>query len=379
MSETTDIPVIEAELLTPLVSRAIGRSVATLSDWAIEPIHGGAGDTLGVYRIAGEVVQDGTAVPWSVILKVIGRPERGGELVDWNYWRREALYYQSDLAAELPPGLERPHCFGVAERPGDQLWLWLEDIEERITGWTLDDYGRVAYRIAGFNTPFLCGEPIPQHCWLSRGWMRSKIVNAASAVASLPTAVRHPMVRRALPPDVSDWILQTWADRDHYLRVLDRLPRTLCHADVFRRNVLIRRHADACVLIDWAFVGEGAIGQELVPLIQGSRLFFEVGLDSVRDLEQVVLAAYIDGLRAAGWRGDPQLAELGYAAASVLRFNLGELGVILAMLSDEQSYPWAEQIFRRSIGDACDGWAATFRDVIPLGARARSLADELGV
>jgi hypothetical protein len=49
------------------------------------------------------------------------------------------------------------------------------------------------------------------------------------------------------------------------------------------------------------------------------------------------------------------------------------------MLSDEQSYPWAEQIFRRSIGDACDGWAATFRDVIPLGARARSLADELGV
>ena len=190
MSDTTQGPVIEADLLTPVVSLSVGRPIAELSEWAIEPIHGGAGDTLGVYRVAGEVMKDGTAVPWSVILKVIGRPERGGELVDWNYWRREALFYQSDLVAELPRGLERPHCLGVAARPGDQLWLWLEDIDERIAEWTLDDYGRVAYRVAGFNSPYLCGEPIPDERWLSRGWLRGKIVDAASAVALLPTAVQ---------------------------------------------------------------------------------------------------------------------------------------------------------------------------------------------
>src|SRR4051794_18242744 len=90
MFDTTHCPVIEADLLTPVVSLALGWPIAELSEWAIEPIHGGAGDTLGVYRVAGEVVQDRTAVAWSVILKVIGRPERGGEFVDWNYWRREA-------------------------------------------------------------------------------------------------------------------------------------------------------------------------------------------------------------------------------------------------------------------------------------------------
>ena len=161
MSDTTDCPVIEAELLTPVVSLSVGGPIAELSEWAIEPIHGGAGDTLGVYRVAGEVTKDGTAAPWSVILKVIGRPERGGELVDWNYWRREALFYQSDLVAALPRGLERPHCLGVAARPGDQLWLWLEDIDERITEWTLDDYGRVAYRVAGFNSPISVGNRSP--------------------------------------------------------------------------------------------------------------------------------------------------------------------------------------------------------------------------
>jgi hypothetical protein len=380
MSDTTHCPVIAADLLTPVVSLSVGRPIAELSEWAIEPIHGGAGDNLGVYRVAGEVVEDGTAVPWSVILKVIGRPERGGELVDWNYWRREALFYQSDLAAELPRGLERPRCLGVAVRPVDQLWLWLEDIDERIAEWTLDDYGRVANRIAGFNSPYLSGGPIPDERWLSRGWLRGKTVDAASSVALLPTAVHHPMVRRALPPDVSDWILQTWAHREHYLRILDRLPQTLCHADVFRRNVLIRRHRDSFVLIDWAFVGESAIGVELVPLVQGSLLFFEVELNAAHDLEEVVLDEYVAGLRDAGWSADAQLVQLGYAAASTLRYNLGELEAILTMLSDEQLYPWVEQLFRRPIGDACDAWAEIFREhVRPLGARARALAAELGV
>lgn len=380
MSDATHSPVIQADLLTSVVSSSFGRPIDELGDWAVEAIHGGAGDTLGVYRVAGEVVQDGAESPWSVILKVIGRPERGGELVDWNYWRREAMLYQSELAAELPEGLERPRCLGVTDQSADQLWLWLEDIEERVADWTLDDYGRVAYRVAGLNSPYLAGEPVPGDGWLSRGWLRGKMEEAARAVAVLPGALHHPMVRRALPPDVSDWILQTWADREHYLRILDRLPRTLCHIDVFRRNVLFRRHQDSCVLIDWAFVGEGAIGEDLAPLIQGSLLFFEVELDAAPDVERVVLTEYVAGLRDAGWPANAELVHLGYAAASTLRYSLGELEAILGVLTNEQLYPWAEQIFRRPIGDACDAWAAIFREhVRPLSARASALAAELGV
>jgi Phosphotransferase enzyme family len=379
MPDTTRVPTIEADVLTPVISLSLRRPVPVAGTWAIEPIHGGAGDTLGVYRVAGEVVAEGASMPWSVILKVIGKPARGGDVVDWNYWRREALLYQSDLFAELPQGLERPRCLGVAEHSGDQLWLWLEDIDERHAAWTLDDYGRVAFRVGHFNTAHLCGQPVPEFPWLSRGWLRAKIQDAAGAVASMPSALRHPMVRRALPPDVSAWILQTWADRDHYLRILDRLPHTLCHGDVFRRNALLRQQEDSFALIDWAFVGEGAIGEELVSLIQGSLLFFEIGLESAPELERVVLAGYVDGLRAAGWHGDPELAQLGYAAAATLRYCLGELQTIL-MVSDDGFHPVVEQIFERAVGDACDGWAAILREhVQPLGARARALAVELGV
>ena len=284
MSDTTDCPVIEAELLTPVVSLSVGGPIAELSEWAIEPIHGGAGDTLGVYRVAGEVTKDGTAAPWSVILKVIGRPERGGELVDWNYWRREALFYQSDLVAALPRGLERPHCLGVAARPGDQLWLWLEDIDERIAEWTLDDYGRVAYRVAGFKTlPISVGNRSP----MSGGSAERMAARQDRRRGQCRRLAAHrgakPDGAASVPPDVSDWILQTWAHRERYLRILDRLPQTLCHADVFRRNVLIQRHRDSFVLIDWAFIGEGAIGEEFAPLIQGSLLFFEVELNAAHE------------------------------------------------------------------------------------------------
>ena len=73
-------------------------------------------------------------------------------------------------------------------------------------------------------------------------------------------------MRRVYPPDLIDSLLRMWAQRKQFLDALDRLPETLCHFDAFRRNLFARRTPDGLgrtVVIDWAFVGIGAVGQDI--------------------------------------------------------------------------------------------------------------------
>jgi hypothetical protein len=381
MTAAAPLQSLDAVSLAPVVAQALGRPRVELAGWTVQTLHGGAGEALGVYRVSGQAEHGGVTTPWSVILKVLGRPDLGGEPHDWNYWRREALVYQSGLGAHLPPGLTLPRCFGVVEQPGARLWLWLEDAGERPGAWTLADYGRVAFRIGQFNAEYLTGRPLPDEAWMSRGWLRGFVEANAEAMGQFPGALGHPLLRRAFPLDVADELLQRWSERHWYLQVLERLPQTLCHMDVFRRNLLAQTAPhDDYVLLDWSFTGQGAIGEELVPLIDASLAFFEVELASASDLEEIVRAGYLGGLRQAGWPGDPRLAELGYAAAATLRYSFGPLRGILWVLLDERNHPVVEQFFGRPVDEWCDAWAAFGRQLwLPLARRARVLAAELGI
>ena len=79
------------------------------------------------------------------------------------------------------------------------------------------------------------------------------------------------------------------------------------------------------MLIDWAYAGVGALGEELVPLVQATYLWHEVERGKFAELEKAVLSGYVEGLREAGWQGDPMLVRLGYAAASALRYSIGTI------------------------------------------------------
>ncbi len=197
----------------------------------------------------------------------------------------------------------------------------------------------------------------------------------------LRNSLQHPLVRRWFPGDASDRFFRVWAERDLFLDALDRLPQTLCHRDLFRRNLFARRTVggeDQSIAIDWAFAGRGAIGEELVPLILGSIGFFEVELDRAQTLEEVVLEGYLEGLHDAGWQGDPRQVRLGYAAAGSLRYRFGEIGRFLAMTLDENAHVVAQQVFGRSAEEVLDHAARVrcFSDSLP--DEARELMDVLG-
>ena len=383
VTSTANLAPIDRATLAPLVQSALNSETVEVMDWDYEQLHGGAGAGNAIYRFTGQGRDRGQQMPWSLILKTVYPEGDNTHISAWNYYKREAAAYQSGWLADLPGGLAAPRCFGVVEHPDGVCWMWLEDVRDEIGAhWPLEHYGVVARHAGQLNGAYLAGESLPDWPWLSSGWLRRYVAYAAPAIPLIRDSLDHPLVRRWLQGDASSKLFRRWEERDLYLDALDRLPQTLCHLDVFRRNLFARKTADGgdqTVAVDWAFAGRAAIGEELVPLILGSLGFFEVGLEEAQALDEIVFEGYLEGLRDAGWRGDPRQVRLGYAAAACLRYRCaGELPRAMAVILDESLHPMAESSYGRPIGDVVDLWGQVSRFFDGTVHEARELIDILG-
>jgi hypothetical protein len=97
-------------------------------------------------------------------------------------------------------------------------------------------------------------------------------------------------------------------------------------------------------------------------------MFGEVPIDDARQLEALVLDSYLNGLRDAGWRGDPDDVRRGYAIAAVLRYGVGGMGRWVPVLLDDRYHPIAERIFGHPFEKAVATSAAVqawLADLIP--------------
>jgi hypothetical protein len=378
--QAVQLAAIDQATLTPLVQRALNSETVEVLDWDYEHLHGGAGLGTAIYRYSGEGHDQGQKVPWSLILKTLCPAEDSADVSAWNYYKREANAYQSGWLEDLPGGLTAPRSFGVVEHPDGTCWIWLKDVRDEIgSHWPLEHYGLVARHAGQLNGAYLVERSLPSWSWLSSDWLRGYIALSAPAIPLIRDSLDHPLVRRAYPGDASARLFRLWEERNLFLDALDRLPQTLCHLDIFRRNLFARKTADGddqTVVIDWAFAGRGAIGAELVPLVLASVAFNEVDLAQAQALEDVVFEGYLEGLRDAGWRGNPRQVRLGYTAAS-LRFRFAELNRAMDMILDESQHPFLEQVFGRSMEEIEDHWAQVGSLCDSLTDEARELMDVL--
>jgi thiamine kinase-like enzyme len=97
---------------------------------------------------------------------------------------------------------------------------------------------------------------------------------------------------------------------------MENLPRTVCHLDVWPNN-LIRRPGGETVLVDWAFVGDGALGEDIGNLITDSVFDLLLPHELLDELDARLTSAYLEGLRQVGWSGDERLVRLGVCASAV--------------------------------------------------------------
>ena len=196
----TQVKAIDQAALTLIVRRYLDSATLEIHNWSCRPVQGGAGDggtgASGIYRFAGHGQERDETRSWSLILKACSSQLGGDNASDWNYWKRELLAYQSGFLADLPGGLAAPRCLGV-EQSADLFWLWLEEITDDIgPKWPLERYALAARHLGQFNGAYLVGQPLPSFPWLSTGWLRSLVPQAAPFVAKLSDPLRHPLQRR---------------------------------------------------------------------------------------------------------------------------------------------------------------------------------------
>ena len=133
-----DVTTIDLETLLPILCKAYDDSNASIQHWKSEQLSGGIGGG-AIYRFSGQGQILGTARNWSVILKVLKKAVGSGNPADWNYYRREADVYDSGWLNELPIGITAPRHFGVVDYADGTCWLWLEDMPDAKSQWTMAD------------------------------------------------------------------------------------------------------------------------------------------------------------------------------------------------------------------------------------------------
>jgi hypothetical protein len=339
-----DIPAqleaVDRKTLSHPVRRMLSSDTVEVLDWQFHPLRGGSGNPVsaGLYRFAGSGQDHGKIMPWSLVLKIAQSPANvgatdageGQDRTHWNYWKREMYVYHSTLLDSLPAGLAAPRCFGVEERPGNVIWLWLEEISDIYDqGWPLERYGLAARHFGCFNGAYLAGRPLPGYPWLGVGLFRHWYTNLPVAMPLLArfrqevSTWEDPTIRRIFPRPEKNPFVRLLIEWEPFVNALDQLPQTVCHRDAYPTNLMARRSEDGgeeTVAVDWALTGIGPVGEELAQLAFGA--FHELEGIEPGDVNQVVFGGYLRGLRESGWRGDVSVVRFGFVTSTVLRAGL---------------------------------------------------------
>lgn len=349
---------VTASALVAPVAALTGGSRIDVTAWRGEPIAGGMGETIGVWRVLGAAEVDGASTAFTLILKGWAVPDDAGDPQAWNWPLRELRAYASGALDDLPGGVTAPRCLGEMTPAPGEAWAWLTPMStDAIANWDLELFALVARHLGRFNGAYLTGTPLPDGEWVSRNWTRGWTEAASETIANLDAYLAHPLLAKAFPAARRDQVLRLWDERAQWYAVLASLPTCFGHLDAFKRNVFVRPGPDGALapgLIDWGFAGACAVGEEIAPLVSASIVFGEAPDVTFEALDAAVFEGYVTGLRDAGWDGDDRLARIGYAGSLVMRYLLGPLRLSLPLVANEALHPIIEQAFGCSVTEFLD-------------------------
>ncbi|WTP61184.1 aminoglycoside phosphotransferase [Streptomyces phaeochromogenes] len=335
------------------------------------------GVTAGVWRVA--------VGGRSAVLKLLTRAKDTTETWaasedprHWNFWRREAHVYEEGVARVWQPwGITAPDLLASVERPDGDVALWLEDVRdgEPATAWPVARHARHAERLGAAHGRALADGVVLDRPWLSRRFLRDYTSGQTVGRELLDddTAWQQPLVRDHFPDGLRERMVRLHNEREWFLRTMESLPRVFSHLDQWPAN-LVSRQGES-VLLDWAFAGDGALGEDIGNYIPDT--VFDLFLPAARlpELATAVYEGYVRGLRAGGWQGDERLVRLGVCASAVKYDWLTAL--MLSRASDERQLDYgggrtveAERRYRER--GVVLAFLADWAD------EARRLADDLG-
>ncbi|WP_405056217.1 aminoglycoside phosphotransferase family protein [Kribbella sp. NBC_01505] len=232
----------------------------------------------------------------------------------WNYWRREVEVYRdetlrTDLAAA---GLVLPEA-DIAEDDIGAVLVMEDVVGLPGTEFGLTEHGELARACGRWQA-----KPAEQHNWLSKGFLRdySTTRQVPWELADDDDAWKQPLIAETWPAGLRTAWRDLLANREHLLRLVETLPRARCHLDLWVSNV-IQRPTGEFALLDWAFTGDGALGEDIGNHIPDAVFDLFWPAEQHAELADTCITSYLAGLDEAGWRGDSDVVRRAVLASGV--------------------------------------------------------------
>ena len=357
---------LDPEFLSGVVCKSTQHADLKVTDFTVEVLSDkGVTSRDGLFLLQGHASSGATTQSWALVLKILSKPATEQDPGDLWYWKREYEAYHSGLLTTLAGGLRTPHVYALTAR-GEQVWMWMEHIQETTGGvWTLDEYAHAARQLGQLNGASLTGPPLPDTPWLLRDLARQW-----SAMLGPGPAWEHPVVQAAFPAELRARVLRCWEERDLFLSALQALPQVFSHFDFHRRNLLMCD--EEVVALDWAWCGIGPVGGDLMSLVGSTCMLGEWKVSRIEQLEEAVFEAYVQGLRDVGWGDDARLARLGYTAWMPLQFGV-VTPTLAGFWASEERQTQAAQLFGGTPGELATRWAALCEFSLERAEEARTL------
>ena len=155
---------------------------------------------------------------------------------------------------------------------------------------------------------------LPTARWLSRRWLR--------AYLDLRLEVTGPRS----------------AEREALLQALEAGPQTFCHLDYYPGNLFA--DGDETILVDWAYCGIGALGEDPGNFVPDAILDGFVPVEQADELERAVWDDYRAGLADAGWAGDERAVRFAFTATPWLKYEWLSPALASGTLDAEMEARW---------------------------------------
>lgn len=269
--------------------------------------------------------QPPTHVDWSV----------SHEPSDWRYWRREAHVYEEGLQhAFAPEGLRGPQLLGLDDR-GDTVELRLELVRGASGALSVATLSDIAERLGAAQGRW-ARLPRPQP-WLTQGFVRAHIASKHVDTSTLhdDRCWDHPLIASTWPASLRGGLRRLADAQPALLAALDGAPRTLCHLDLWGHNLVVSDTGP--VLLDWACLGHGALGEDLSNLVIEAVLDGLLPPEAMADTGAQLLDAYQRGVASSGGLA-PSSVRVGFLAAAVKWVWLGPLHLQRALTGEHHVY-----------------------------------------
>jgi hypothetical protein len=286
-----------------------------------EPLTHNTGNaaTGGIWRVPGSA---GTAV--RKVFRPPADPPLGApawqtsdEPTHWNYWRREYLAYTSGFAATAyeGTGIVTPALLDAGQLADGSVELWLAEATG-VPGrsWTPARLAAFAHQLGRAQARWV--DQVPDQQWLSRRWLAQYLADRWPWISD-PVPWDHP-ASRVWPDLVRRRMRPLWERRAELVAIAQAAPRTLCHLDVWPMNLIA--DGPRTVLLDWAFVGDGALGEDIANLIVDSVADGFIDGALLPAIAEQTSEAYLDGLHDGGWRGPPDAVRRAIAACGAAKY-----------------------------------------------------------